>query len=146
MSYVEQDALALAVHVVLMSEGFVAMAAEESGNGPKGFAPPVRPVPESRLLPSGWNADPTAVTLTYRHDHLKGRDIKVRWPSRRTCRAVALSCERSSALASGDWRRESCSSTATAELMFMISTTHQQERIHPPLRRGRNRSERLGAV
>lgn len=65
------------MHVLLLSEGLVAMAAEERQGGPKGFAPPIRPLPEARLVPSQWNADPTAVAFTYRHDKLRGRDIRV---------------------------------------------------------------------
>lgn len=32
----------------------------------------VAEVPQSRLLPAGWDEDPTAVSLTYRHPTLRG--------------------------------------------------------------------------
>ncbi len=73
-----KDALALAVHVVLLAEGFVCYAKEEEKGGPTGFAPPVRAVTPSRLVPATWNADPANVCLTYRHDRLRGRDLKLK--------------------------------------------------------------------
>lgn len=72
-----KDALALAVHAIMLKEGFTCFAEEEQKGGPTGFAPPVRAVPPSKLVPAGWNADPANVCLTYRHDRLKGRDLKV---------------------------------------------------------------------
>lgn len=72
-----QDALALAIHVIMLLEGFTCYAEEEEKGGPTGFAPPIRAVSPLRLVPSKWNADPANVCLTYRHDQLKGRDIKV---------------------------------------------------------------------
>lgn len=72
-----KDALALAVHAIMLEEGFACFAEEEHKGGPTGFAPPVRAVPLSKLVPAGWNADPANVCLTYRHDRLKGRDLNV---------------------------------------------------------------------
>lgn len=74
-----KDALALAVHAILLEEGFACYAEEEQkGGGPAGFAAPIRAVPPGKLVPPRWNADPANVCLTYRHDKLKGRDLKVR--------------------------------------------------------------------
>ena len=74
-----QDGLALAVHVLLSQGGFVAIAAEEQGkgNGPKGFAPPIRPIPETQLVPRNWNADPTAITFRYQHPSRRGKEYQV---------------------------------------------------------------------
>ncbi len=72
-----KDALALAVHAILLEEGFACYAEEEQAGGPTGFAAPVRAVPPSKLVPPRWNADPANVCLTYRHEKLKGRDLKV---------------------------------------------------------------------
>lgn len=73
-----KDALALAVHVLLQEEGFVCYGEEEQKGGSTGFAAPIRPVLRSRLVPPRWNADPANVCFTYRHDGLKGRDIKLK--------------------------------------------------------------------
>jgi hypothetical protein len=73
-----KDALALAVHAILLDEGFTCYAEEEQKGGPTGFAAPIRAVPPSMLVPPKWNADPANVCLTYRHEKLKGRDLKVR--------------------------------------------------------------------
>lgn len=74
-----KDALALAVHAIMLDDGFACFAEEEQKGGPTGFAPPIRAVTPSKLVPAGWNADPANVCLTYRHDRLKGRDLKVYW-------------------------------------------------------------------
>ena len=73
-----QDALALALHIILLLEGFICYAEEEEKGGPTGFAPPIRAVPESRLVPAKWNADPSNIGFTYRHSGLPDKDIKVR--------------------------------------------------------------------
>lgn len=72
-----KDALALAVHAIMLEEGFACFAEEEQKGGPTGFAPPIRAVPASKLVPPAWNADPANVCLMYRHDRLKGRDLTV---------------------------------------------------------------------
>lgn len=72
-----KDSLALAVHVLLLEEGFVCYGEDEQKGSPTGFAPSIRPVSRSRLVPPRWNADPANVCFTYRHDMLKGRDIKL---------------------------------------------------------------------
>lgn len=76
-----KDALALAVHLVLLGRGFLCYAEEEEKGGPTGFAPPIRPIPPSRMVPSRWNDDPTNICLAYRHAGLGDREVqlKVLW-------------------------------------------------------------------
>lgn len=69
--------MALALHIILLLEGFVCYAEEEEKGGPTGFAPPVRAVPETRLVPSTWNADPLNIALNYRHSGLRDKEMKV---------------------------------------------------------------------
>lgn len=68
----------MAVHALLLREGFSCIAVEEqNGKGPKGFAPPVRVVPENKLVPPRWNADPGACTFQYRHSAKPGKEFQV---------------------------------------------------------------------
>ena len=69
--------MALALHIILLLEGFVCYAEEEERGGPTGFAAPVRAVPESRLVPARWNADPSNIAFNYRHNRLEDKEIKV---------------------------------------------------------------------
>lgn len=74
----KQEAIVLAVHALLLREGFSCIAVEEqNGKGPKGFAPPVRVVPESKLVPPRWNADTGACTFQYRHNTKPGKEFQV---------------------------------------------------------------------
>lgn len=47
-------AAALAVHCLLLSEGFVCTGQDDKAGAVKGFAPPVRDVPEDKLVPDRW--------------------------------------------------------------------------------------------
>lgn len=47
-------AAALALHCLLLSEGFVCTGQDDKAGTVKGFAPPVRDVLEDRLVPDRW--------------------------------------------------------------------------------------------
>lgn len=59
-------AAALALHCLLVSEGFVCTGQDDKAGAIKGFAPPVRDVPEEKLVPDNWDADGAVVSFRYR--------------------------------------------------------------------------------
>eukprot|EP00752_Nemacystus_decipiens_P007796 g6963.t1 len=63
-------AAALAVHCLLVVEGFVCTGQDDKAGAIKGFAAPVRDVPLDKLVPDRWDADQSAVSFRYRRpDH-----------------------------------------------------------------------------
>ena len=47
-------AAALALHCLLVTEGFVCTGQDDKAGAVKGFAPPVRDVPREKLVPDRW--------------------------------------------------------------------------------------------
>ncbi|CAM9141548.1 unnamed protein product [Discosporangium mesarthrocarpum] len=59
-------AVALALHCLLVDAHFIPTAKEKGAGEVKGFAPPIRDVPEDKLVPSDWDMENSAVCFQYR--------------------------------------------------------------------------------
>eukprot|EP00903_Cladosiphon_okamuranus_P012858 g12012.t2 len=66
-------AAALAVHCLLVVEGFVCTGQDDKAGSIKGFAAPVRDVPADKLVPDRWDADQSAVSFRYRRPDKPGK-------------------------------------------------------------------------
>lgn len=67
------QAVLLALHCSMLEAGFVCVA--EVPSSVPGFAPPVREVGPVKLLPDGWNSDPTGCALLYKHAKAAGKQF-----------------------------------------------------------------------
>jgi hypothetical protein len=63
----------LALHCSMLEAGFVCVA--EVPSSVPGFAPPVREVGPVKLMPDGWNKDPTGCALLYKHAKAAGKQF-----------------------------------------------------------------------
>ncbi|CAM9243007.1 unnamed protein product [Ectocarpus sp. 4 AP-2014] len=66
-------ASALALHCLLLTEGFVCTGQDDKAGAIKGFAAPVRDVPQEKLVPDRWDADLSAVSFRYRRPDCTGK-------------------------------------------------------------------------
>lgn len=71
----ELHSLALVLHCLLLEKGFIATHVEDSGKPAlRGFAPPVRDLPNGQLVPPQWNQQKGVASFTYRHPSLNGKE------------------------------------------------------------------------
>jgi hypothetical protein len=66
------EAVFLSLHCCLKELGFDCIAAAHESSV-AGFAPPMKELPKTKLVPDGWNANPTAFSLLYKHKSKAGK-------------------------------------------------------------------------